>query len=211
MDGFLLHIPESQSRLSPYPGSPLWLSGKLCESEACVQSAKCFDLVSKCVFLEQRKPYLKNHWIIIIIINSATLPSIILPHNVKFQDENAAIMWLSCYFDIFSFLFHFLPQNITKMLVWTRQLEKMSSCHGIVHQEVRPLTAGVMVAKLTGPIDPAPVQSCDSYESDMELLHLSQKKLVSFLEYLVQLQKSDISGSLCQYITLYSLFIENFT
>lgn len=61
----------------------------------------------------------------------------------------------------------------------------MSSCHGIVHQEVRPLTAGVMVAKLTGPIDPAPVPSCDCYESDMELLHLSRKKLVSFLEDLV--------------------------
>lgn len=58
----------------------------------------------------------------------------------------------------------------------------MSSCHGIVHQEVRSLTTGVMVAKLSGLIDPAPVSPCDSYESDMELLYLSRKKLVGFLE-----------------------------
>lgn len=59
----------------------------------------------------------------------------------------------------------------------------MSSCHGIAHQEVRPFTAGAMVAKLSGPIEPAPVPlPCDSYESNMELLYLSWKKLVGFLE-----------------------------
>lgn len=60
----------------------------------------------------------------------------------------------------------------------------MSSCHGIVHQEVRPLTTGVMVAKISGPGNPAPVPPCDSYESDIELLYLSQKKLVGFLDLL---------------------------
>lgn len=49
-----------------------------------------------------------------------------------------------------------------------------------MHQEVTPLTAGVMVAKPSGPIDPAAVPPCDSYESDMELFCLSRKKLVGF-------------------------------
>lgn len=69
----------------------------------------------------------------------------------------------------------------------------MSSCHGIVHPEARPLTAGVMAAKLSGHIDPAPVPTCDSYESDMELFYLSREKLVGFLE--LKSYMSDVSGS----------------
>ncbi|TNN00557.1 hypothetical protein fugu_011803 [Takifugu bimaculatus] len=54
----------------------------------------------------------------------------------------------------------------------------MSSCYERVLREVRPLTARAMVAELSGPIQPTPVPvPCDIYESDVELLYLSRKKL----------------------------------
>lgn len=48
-------------------------------------------------------------------------------------------------------------------------------------QEVRPLTARAVVAELNGPIRTTPVPvPCDIYESDVDLLYLSRKKLVGF-------------------------------
>lgn len=59
----------------------------------------------------------------------------------------------------------------------------MSSCYEKVLQEVRPLTARAIIAELNGPIKPTPVPvPCDIFESDVELLYLSRKKLVGFLE-----------------------------
>lgn len=59
----------------------------------------------------------------------------------------------------------------------------MSSCYEKVLYEVRPLTARALVEDLSGPIKPTPVPvPCDIYKSDVELLYLSRKKLVGFLE-----------------------------
>lgn len=61
----------------------------------------------------------------------------------------------------------------------------MSSCYGMLLQEVGPLTARAAVAEPSGPIKPTPVPvACDICESDVELLYLSRKKLVGFPEFL---------------------------